>query len=121
MSGLVGWIPRLVDDDDRTGVEWEVVIPCGREDPWFVALVYEDCDGRTAEANARLIASAPDLLEALKALVDEFGCTIDQYHKVGPHWTQKDGNELFDVGVVLDREPLIEAARAAIAKAGAGQ
>lgn len=75
---------------------------------------------RQAKANARLMAAAPELLAALVALVDEFGCTIDQYHKNGPDWTHKDGTEVFDVSTVLDRAPLIDAARAAIAKAKGG-
>jgi hypothetical protein len=76
-------------------------------------------DAGIAEANARLIAAAPALLEALGALVDEFGGSIEQYHKIGPDFTHKDGTETLWASTLLDREPLIEAARAAIAKAEA--
>ena len=60
-------------------------------------------------------ATVAALVEALEGLVSEFGGTIDQYHKIGPDFTHKDGTEVFDVGVVLDRAPLIDAARAALA------
>lgn len=73
------------------------------------------------EANARLIASAPALVEALKALVEEFGGTIEQYHKIGPDYTLSAGTEVFEVSTVLDREPLIEAARQALAQALGGE
>lgn len=62
-------------------------------------------------------------VEALSGLVDEFGTSIAQYHKIGPDFIQKDGTELFQVCVLLDREQLIEAGRSALAsaeKAGGG-
>jgi hypothetical protein len=76
---------------------------------------------RENEANARLIAAAPDLLEALRCLVDEFGGSIEQYHKIGPDFTHKDGTETLFASTLLDREELIERARAAIAKAEGAQ
>lgn len=66
-----------------------------------------------------LHGAAPELLAVLQKIVWEFGGSIEQYHKLGPDWTMKDGTETFNVSVVLDREELIEEARAAIAKAGA--
>lgn len=63
-------------------------------------------ENRATEAERKLAEAEGLLWEA----VDEFGCTIEHYHKNGPHWTSADG-EMFDVGVVLDREPLIERAR----------
>jgi len=53
------WVAQDVGND----AEWEVVKP----DPtvtdgcWYVAMTYDDADSGSAEANARLIASAPDL------------------------------------------------------------
>ncbi|MDP1873685.1 hypothetical protein [Phenylobacterium sp.] len=72
-------------------------------------------------AYALAAASAPALLEALKAIVEEFGGTIEQYHKIGPDYTLSAGTEVFEVSTILDREPLIEAARAAIFQAEGGE
>jgi hypothetical protein len=51
--------------------EWEVVKPDDDKDfadePWFIAACFDDADGASAEANARLTAAAPDMFEALKA------------------------------------------------------
>lgn len=44
-------------------------------DPYFVALVDE---GYSQEANARLIAAAPELLEALTVTLDEIGYWLSQ-------------------------------------------
>lgn len=54
------------------------------------------------------------LEKALSALVEEFGGTIEQYHKIGPDYTLSAGTEVFEVSAILDREPLIEAARAVL-------
>lgn len=80
-----------------------------------------DGDYLNAEANARLIAAAPALLSLLTEIVDEFGCSIQQYHKNGPDFTHKDGTEVFHVSVLLDREGLIERARAAVATLAASE
>lgn len=64
--------------------------------------------------------AAPDLLAFLTSIVDEFGGTIAQYHKIGPDFTFKDGTEVFEVSVVLGRASLIDEARAAIARATEG-
>ena len=65
-----------------------------------LARLYDSAAG-TGKANARLIAAAPDLLEALKTLVP----MLDEWHKEHPD-------------CVGDKEPhAIKAARAAIAKA----
>lgn len=61
---------------------------------------WRDMNDDEAKANARLIASAPELLEALKAMVKEFG-----YDVVHPY------------GLVHDEHAAIQSAIAAIAKA----
>lgn len=61
------------------------------------------------------LAEVARLRAALIPIVDEFSCTIEQYNKIGPDFTHKDGTEVFMVQTVLDREPLIVAARAALA------
>lgn len=68
-----------------------------------IARLYDSSVG-TGKANARLIAAAPDLLEALKTLVP----MLDEWHKEHP-------------AHVGDKEPhAIKAASAAIAKATGG-
>lgn len=68
-----------------------------------------------AEAdNARLSALVDEVVE-------EFGGSIAEYHKNGPHYTLSAGTEVFEVGILLDREELIERARNLITRAkGAG-
>lgn len=52
--------PWFIDGDD-------IRAPDGDDDPWYVAEVITGCGpGDATPANARLIAAAPDLLEALK-------------------------------------------------------
>lgn len=70
-----------------------------------------------AERDAAL-AEATNLRGALIPIVDEFSCTIEQYNKIGPDFTHKDGTKVFMVQTVLNREPLIIAARAALAEEG---
>lgn len=58
--------------------------------------------------------------EVLGHLVEEFGESIASYHKVGPCLTTRsDGQEYVSAGIILDREPLVEAARAFLAKLAA--
>jgi hypothetical protein len=42
----------------------------------------------TADANARLIAAAPDLLDALKAVVAMYGPSADYSHEARATWEQ---------------------------------
>lgn len=70
------------------------------------------------EDPAALIASQAkriaELEKALEPLVDEFGCSIEQYDRIGPDWTHKDGTEVFEVSTLLDRRELIDRARATL-------
>lgn len=77
-----------------------------RINPEEGGLVIASCDTRNPfsyeqEANARLIAAAPDLLEALKDLLDT------------SVWADAEGN----VTIRLSGEPAVKRAIAAIAKA----
>jgi hypothetical protein len=62
------WVAR---PDPRENGEWEVVKPDDDKDfadePWFIAGCFDDADGASAEANARLIAAAPDLHATARA------------------------------------------------------
>lgn len=63
------WTARVAEG--QSGEEWEVIAPYPglTDEVLYVALcpsMGEECG--TPEANARLIAAAPDLLEALKAI-----------------------------------------------------
>lgn len=76
MSGFTPgpWVPRRAAKPDNTGgYDWAIIAP----DKAIVAECFEvvdwaengvDFDTRPVEANARLIAAAPDLLEALEAI-----------------------------------------------------
>ena len=72
------------------------------------------CCGCGADDLADALARVAVLEKALEPIVTEFSCTIEQYYKLGPDFTHKDGTEVFAVQSILDREPLIEAARAAL-------
>lgn len=75
MSGT-GFTPGPWDmrpSDEYRG-DWEINTPSpdsvsGSGEPWFVALVHDGAAGVPAEANARLIAAAPELYGALEHLV----------------------------------------------------
>ena len=62
------WSARSTEDGSA---EWEVVkwdaSKPTPEEPWFVAVCMDDSDGATSEANARLIAAASELFDALEA------------------------------------------------------
>jgi len=65
--------PWTVQPDPRDNGEWEVVqwdaTKPTLDEPWYIAACFDNANRGTAEANARLIAAAPMLLEALDALL----------------------------------------------------
>lgn len=77
-------------------------------------------DSAEADANALLIAAAPELLEALY-IVDACGdpkrVTLYDGEAEGWEWVHFDGREWHEVGCWEDGPPMHPAARAAIAKA----
>jgi hypothetical protein len=88
----------------REGIEgqWEVVSAC--KIGWLIAAAAPDIDGDPDEANARLIAAAPELLEALEHLAAIAGTGL--LHR----------QSLDKQGMVELFEEARAAARAAIAK-----
>jgi hypothetical protein len=78
--------------------QWEVVSTCEIE--WLIAAAAPHIDGDPDEANARLIAAAPELLEALISATRCLAWHVEEHGRSGA----------MD-GVTLER------ARAAIAKA----
>lgn len=94
--------PWIADPDDRPGMEWNIhVVQADSPDN---RICFMTSNG-PSEANARLIAAAPDLLAALTTLVAHSGYTnlndaeLELEHRLGNGFA-----------------PILQAARAAIAK-----
>ena len=93
MSGFTPgpWVPRRAAKPDNTGgYDWAIIAP----DKAIIAECFEvvdwaengvDFDTRPVEANARLIASAPDLLEMLIACRDQFDFYAQEHRKAEKH------------------------------------
>lgn len=65
------WVAR---PDESSSCEWEVIKTDARktsisQDPWFICACMDSADGASAEANAHLIAAAPELYEALELVI----------------------------------------------------
>ena len=58
-----------------------------------------------------------ELLDVLRNLTAPLCSSLTHYHKYGPDWTHKDGTEVFEVSILTGLEDLIDASKAAIAKA----
>jgi len=67
--------PWVVDPDDRPDMEWNNHIISATHPHLTICFMSHDGDGinEHGEANARLIAAAPDLLEALRPFAN-FAC-----------------------------------------------
>jgi hypothetical protein len=75
------WI--YIGEELRGGKYWSVIHRRGEGDsPYIVDGIHEDDNG---EANARLIAAAPDLAEALAAIVHTFHARPDMLALCGFH------------------------------------
>ena len=74
----------------------------------------EDLDLR----NNRYRDLCREMARAAGLVVDELlHGTIEQYHKIGPEFTRKDGAEFFHISTVLDREELLRSLGAALSHA----
>lgn len=99
--------PNFVEDDEWTDFEVipDKVLEWGSPAP---VAVCSFCYEEQAEANARLIAAAPDLLAALRALL-----TAEMLHE-----TAMSANDVSGVDAANEAKwPAVDAAHAAIAKA----
>lgn len=69
------------------GIKYLYCISSESEERGWIADVVDTCNGRT-EANARLIAAAPELLEALKAIMQRAVKDAEKYAPEGnePIW-----------------------------------
>lgn len=104
--------PELVLDEWEEGA-WVVDVIATPEAMAMYGFTYSrPCRPDDATVRARLEKENARLREALGKLVDEFGCSIDLYHRNGPDYTFKDGTQVFGVAVLLDREELITSAKA---------
>lgn len=112
------WVPSKFGFQVLTGDSWSTICTLKGDACWEDGRgnYQQEYEWQRQEANACLIAEAPNLLTILAEIVDEFGGSIAQYHKIGPDYTFKDGTEVFEASVLLDREALIERARNAITK-----
>lgn len=90
------WVAR---PDPRENGEWEVIKPDDDKDfadePWFIAGCFDDADGASAEANARLIAAAPEMFKAL----DEVAAAFSE----GVAWTEDQRKAYESVRVALSK------------------
>lgn len=119
-------ICRSVKTKLQQGGDWAFVEcrECGTAGP-----AWEDPEEAEVSWNTRapdpelatLRAQLAEAVDLLDQIVSEFGSTIELYHRIGPHWTHKDGTEVFEVSSILDREPLINAASATVAKIKGGE
>lgn len=140
LDELVAAVNGLIDDSEGVyglhlngdPAPWDDLTLGGRYQEWLLPLAAaEHClsvvpaehaneaNQRATKAEAERDAAVADrdaLRDALAPIVDEFGCSIELYHRNGPHWTHKDGTQVFDVSVLLDREPLLDAAKAALTR-----
>lgn len=71
--------PWIVDPDDRNGMEWNIHIVLA--DKPHHRICFMASDGPNKE-NARLIAAAPDMLAALRAVADsDLRCEVGVDHE----------------------------------------
>lgn len=85
-------------------VEWEVRKSASGDpdDWWFIATIYDGAEGASAEANAHLIAAAPEMYAALRMALTAI---VEDLEEIG--YEEQD---------IADNE-IVKACRDAIAKA----
>ena len=84
---------KIIDKSEMDGIEIGIDNKDGTKCPLANVKWYgeDDCNAEEDEANARLIAAAPDLLEALKnAPIKMFGESAEQFCNVYDSWLRTD-------------------------------
>jgi hypothetical protein len=99
---------RIIELGRRTGADG------GRKSPHNIYVIAAELLA-LARSQERPVAGVDEVEAVLREIVEEFGGTIEQYHRTGPDYTFRDGTEVFEVSTVLDREPIIARARAILA------
>lgn len=113
-SGLYERTDAALSDTPR---EWRPAPRGGITADWWQISVLERRKRRAAEADRdRLVALVAEMRGIVAEAVEEFGCSIAQYHQNGPDYTLRAGTEVFEVSVLLDREGLIDRARALLSR-----
>lgn len=113
------WVVCIQDDDDKAfEIFSESQLVNGRisAEKWDDALARAGLNHKEFEANARLIAAAPELLEALNAALATIDDYLDYEHNGDP-WVE-DARAMGEMDINdYKRDGRLEKARAAIAKA----